>query len=301
MATFIKATKKLARLRLAFNGPAGAGKTYSALSVASYLGTKIAVIDTERGSASKYANLFAFDVLELDSFHPEKFIDAIRTADAAGYDVVIIDSLSHAWIGKGGALELVDNAAARSKSGNSFAAWREVTPIHNALVEAILQSKCHVIATMRAKTEYSLERDERTGKTVPRKIGLAPVQRDGMEFEFDVVGDLDQQNSLSISKSRCPELHNAVIARPGADLARKLKAWLSDATVPAPAAQAQAQTHTHGNGSAHAKEQVRAALRSYAGKHGQAHAIAKMKAVSGAESLDSVATAKYAALIAALV
>jgi hypothetical protein len=228
---FQKATKKQAKLRLALIGPSGSGKTYSALRIAKGLGTKIAVVDTERGSASKYAGVADFDVMELETFNPENFIKAIQEADAGGYDVLIIDSLSHAWMGKDGALELVDAAAKRNKAGNSFTAWREVTPLHNAMVDAILRSRCHVIATMRSKTEYVLETNEK-GRQVPRKVGLAPVQRDGLEYEMDVVGDMDNAE-LVVSKSRIPFLAKAVVKEPGEDLGKKLLGWLSDGA-PAP-------------------------------------------------------------------
>ncbi len=237
MSLFKKATKLAARLRAAFVGPAGSGKTYSGLAVACAIATakggRVAVIDSERGSASKYAGLFDFDVMELSTFSPETYVEAIHTAEREGYAVVLIDSLSHAWMGKEGALEQVDKAQKRNKGGNSFAAWRDVTPMHNALVDAMLQSPCHVIATMRAKTEYVLEENAQ-GKKVPRKVGLAPVQRDGLEYEFDVVGDLDLDNVFSVSKTRCPALRQAVIDRPGAEFAKTLIDWLTDGA-PAPA------------------------------------------------------------------
>lgn len=227
MSRFQKATKKQARLRLAIIGTSGCGKTYTSLAFASFLGKRVAVIDSERGSASKYAGIFDFDVLELDSFGPDTYVKAMADAEAEGYDVIVIDSLSHAWMGKDGALERVDKVQSRQKTANSYTAWREVTPQHNALVDAILRSKAHVIATMRAKTEYVLEDDGR-GKKVPRKVGLAPVQRDGMEYEFDVVADMDTSNQFVVTKSRCPELTDLVVRRPGKDVADKLLAWLSD-------------------------------------------------------------------------
>ncbi len=236
--TFKKATKKQAKLRLAFVGPAGSGKTYSALEVASHLGGRIAVLDTERGSASKYAGIFQFDALEPESFSPDTYVEAIKAAEGAGYDVLVIDSLSHAWMGKDGALELVDQAAKRSKSGNSFAAWREVTPKHNALVDAMLGARLHIIATMRAKTEWVIVENDK-GKKEPKKLGLAPIQRDGLEYEFDVVGDLDHDNSFVVSKSRCPALTGKVIHRPGTELAETLRAWLTDGEEAPPAAASQ--------------------------------------------------------------
>ena len=126
---FKRATKKDSKLRLGLIGPAGSGKTYTALTVAKHFGGRVALVDSENGSASKYANLFDFDVLEPQSFSPTDYVNAIKAAEEAGYGILILDSLTHAWAGKkNSALELVDRAAARSKSGNSFAAWREETP-----------------------------------------------------------------------------------------------------------------------------------------------------------------------------
>jgi hypothetical protein len=224
---FKRATKKESKLRLGLIGPAGSGKTYTALTVAKHFGGRVAVIDSEHGSASKYANLFTFDALELENFSPTDYVNAIKAAEQAGYDILIIDSLTHAWSGKNGALELVDKVAARMKSGNSFAAWREVTPLHNQMVDAILASKLHVIATLRSKTEYVIEEDSR-GKKVPRKIGMAPIQRDGLEYEFDVVADLDWENRLIVTKTRCSELAGAVINKPGKEFADTLKKWLGN-------------------------------------------------------------------------
>lgn len=227
MMGFKKATKAQSKARIALIGPSGSGKTYTALNLAKYLGQKVAVIDTERGSASKYADIFDFDVMELETFHPKNYIDGIKEAEACGYDVLIIDSLSHAWMGKDGALELVERAATRMKSGNTFAAWREVTPLHNELVDTMLRCNMHLIVTMRAKTEYIIETNEK-GKQVPRKVGMAPIQREGLEFEFDIVADMDLDNNMIISKTRCSALAGGVFNKPGEEVANIIKAWLSD-------------------------------------------------------------------------
>jgi KaiC/GvpD/RAD55 family RecA-like ATPase len=232
--TFQKATKKKAKLRLALVGPSGSGKTYTALAIATNLGARVAVIDTERGSASKYADLFSFDALDLESFAPQQYVDALDAAAKAGYDVVVVDSLSHAWMGAGGALEQVDNIAKKSQSRSSFNAWREVTPQHNAMVDAIIRCPLHVIVTMRAKTEYVLEKDDR-GKTVPRKVGIQPVQRDGLEYEFDVVADVTEEHNFIVSKTRCSALADKVFSKPGKNIADALLSWLTDgAEAPAP-------------------------------------------------------------------
>lgn len=225
---FTKATKRQAKLRLALVGPAGSGKTYTSLTIAKYLGERIAVIDSERGSASKYADEFAFDTLEPASFSPDTYIEAIQAAAVAGYDVCIIDSLSAAWTGKDGALEQVDMATKRSRSKNQFTdGWREVTPMHNRMIDAIVGCKMHVIATLRVKTEYIIEENDH-GKKVPRKVGLAPIQRQGLEYEFDVIGDLDIDNNLVIDKTRCRALKGKVFTRPGEDMALILRAWVTD-------------------------------------------------------------------------
>jgi DNA polymerase III delta prime subunit len=233
MVQFQKATKQQARLRLALSGPSGSGKTYSALAIATSLGAKVAAVDTEHGSASKYAgDPFTFDVLQLTSFHPDRYLEAIKAAEDNSYDVLVIDSLSHAWIGKDGELELKDRASAR-QGENSFTAWRHVTPLHNALVDAILSSPLHIVVTMRAKTEYVTEKDA-NGRTTIRKIGLAPVMRDGIEYEFDVFGDLDANHNLLISKTRCRLLDGKTFRNPGKDVADILTAWLSDGEPPPP-------------------------------------------------------------------
>lgn len=227
---FKKAVKHEAKLRLAIAGPSGSGKTYTALSVGTALG-KTAVIDTEHGSASKYADIFEFDVLNLDPpFHPQRFVEAINAAEQGGYAVVVIDSISHAWNGTGGVLEIVEQASKKFK-GNSYAGWQEGTPAHNALIEGIVGAGIHVISTMRSKQEYILQTDQR-GKQVPQKVGMAPVQRDGFEYEFDVFLDMDIQNNAIVSKTRCTALTGAVISKPGADLAATLQDWLSGAPEP---------------------------------------------------------------------
>lgn len=223
---FKKATKHQAKLRLGLIGPSGSGKTYTSLRVGSCLGKRIAFVDTEHGSASKYADEFSFDVLELDNFDPRTLIEIIGYAESKGYDVLIVDSLSHFWTGTGGMLDQVDRITARSKSGNSYTTgWREMSPVHNQLVDRLISSRLHIICTMRAKTEYVLEDNGKGGK-VPRKVGMAPVQRDGMEYEFDVVGDLDWENKLIITKTRCRALAKHVIPEPGEAFAEVLKEWL---------------------------------------------------------------------------
>ncbi len=239
MSSFKPATRERLKLRLALDGPSGSGKSVTSLRLAMALaaGGKVAVIDTESGSACKYVGEdfgegpITFDVVELSSHSPDQYTHAIDDAGKAGYAVLVIDSLSHAWEGKDGALEMKDRAA--SKGGNSFTAWKDITPMHRRMVEAILHSRCHVICTMRSKTEYVLEKNDR-GRDVPRKVGTAPVQRPGMEYEFDIYGSLDLSHVLTVTKSRCRAVDNLIVANPGAEFAAPIRAWLETGVAPPP-------------------------------------------------------------------
>lgn len=232
---FKRAHKAQSNLRMAISGLSGTGKTYTSLVIAQELaGENVAVIDSERGSAAKYSDLFTFDSLVLDTFSPEQYIEAIKAAVAGGYHALVIDSLSHAWNGKGGLLEIVEAIAKRSYQGNSFRAWAEATPLQNRLIDAITSAPLHIIATMRAKAQYAVETNER-GKATPKKVGIEAVQREGMEYEFDIYGHMTLENELIIEKSRAPELSGQVIRKPGADLAQAIERWLAgDGTTPAP-------------------------------------------------------------------
>ncbi len=222
---FKQAVKHESKLRLAIAGPSGSGKTYTALAVGTGLG-KVAYVDTEHGSASKYADIFNFDVAEMSPpYHPNKYVKAINAASAAGYDVIVLDSLSHAWNGPGGLLEIVENASKKFR-GNTYAGWSEGTPIQNALIEAIVSADIHIIGTMRSKQDYILTVGK-NGKQTPQKVGMAPIQRDGFEYEFDVFLDMDIENNAIVSKTRCTELTGKVISKPGKQLADTLKKWLS--------------------------------------------------------------------------
>ena len=201
MALFHKAEKKRAKLRLGITGTAGSGKTYGALLVAFGLGGKIALIDTENGSGDLYSSLGDYDVGSITApYSVQKYLAAIHEAEQAGYDVIIIDSLSHAWSGEGGLLD-VHGALSASGKGNSYAAWRQVTPMHNKLIDTMLSSPCHIIATMRSKTEY-IQTSNDFGKTEIKKVGLAPVQREGMDYEFTTVFELSANHNVTVSKDR---------------------------------------------------------------------------------------------------
>ena len=180
-------------------GPSGSGKSYSSLLLAHGLTndwSKIAIVDTENGSADLYAHLGNYNVLQLSKpFTPERYIQAIETCEKEGMEVVIIDSISHEWEGSGGILETHGNM-----TGNSFTNWNKLTPRHNAFVQKILQSSCHIIATVRSKQDYVL--NEKNGKYVPEKVGLKGVTREGMDYEFTIMFDIDIKHHSAASKDR---------------------------------------------------------------------------------------------------
>ena len=224
-----QATRRQLKARVAFDGPSGSGKTWTSLEWATVLadGGRILVIDTEHGSASLYSDVFTFEVITwAPPYDPGELADTIREAGAAGFDVIVVDSLSHFWEGEGGTLDIVD-AAAQKARGNTFAGWKAGTPALRHLVDTILAAPMHVLATMRAKTEYVLETDSK-GKQAPRKVGMAPVMRAGIEYEFTLVGDLDLDHRVSITKSRCSALAD-VLVQPGraGDAARQFLDWLT--------------------------------------------------------------------------
>ena len=241
-----KAEKRQLKARIALLGPPGSGKTYSALGIAQGLaeGGRTILVDTEHRTSEKFAHEFDFDVLVLDpetvaynTYSPVTYTAIVKHCAAQGYGVIIIDSLSHAWMGKDGALEQVDK---RSKGGgNSFTAWGDVTPLQREMVETILAYPGHVIATMRTKIEHATGTDAR-GKMTIEKIGTKPIQRDDMEYEFDIIGEFDQAHNMTVTKTRLKFLDRVVLAMPGRQLGLDILADLNSdaaaepATCPAP-------------------------------------------------------------------
>jgi len=238
MSMFRKATRKAGKIRMAIDGPSGCGKSHSSLLMAAGLcgpDGQIVVIDTERSSSELevgkpgipeflHANLEA-------PFSPKRYVSLIVEAgkEAGDGGVVIVDSLSHAWFAEGGALDMKDNAA-RGMKGNTWAAWRDVTPAHNALVDAILQCPCHVIATVRTKTEYEVTKDG--GKTKVNKVGSKPIQRDGLEYEFTVVLDMSIEGHIATSSKDRTSIFDGTFFKPERKHGEALRDWLSGAADP---------------------------------------------------------------------
>ncbi|MGI5829806.1 MAG: AAA family ATPase [Bradymonadia bacterium] len=231
---FKKATKQALHIKLAISGPSGSGKTYSALRLARGLGGKVAVLDTENRSASLYADHFDFDTYDVTDprgYPPEYFIAAIQNAQDAGYATLIIDSLSHEWMGKGGCLEIVDRLSKTSAyKGNSYAAWGEVTPRHRALIDAILAAQIHIIATMRSKVEYAINKE--SGKTKIEKLGMESIQREGMDYEFTTIFELDRDSHMaSAGKDRTNLFSDPHVITE--ETGKRIAAWLSSDTAQA--------------------------------------------------------------------
>ena len=227
---FKKATKEESKLRCAVFGPSGAGKTYTCLRIAKGMGGNIACIDTERGSASKYANRFEFDVCELEDRTIDGYEKAIKEAGEAGYAILIIDSMSHAWQELLGEIERIAKAKYR---GNTWSAWSEGTPKQRQLVDAILDYPGHVLATMRSKTEWSIESGN-NGKTKPVRVGMAPEQGKGIEYEFDLLLELSVDHIGNVLKDRTGEFQDKLIDCPGEEFGEQLVTWLADGEPPAP-------------------------------------------------------------------
>lgn len=229
---FTKAERKKSKLRLALTGPSGSGKTYGALLVAKGLSGKIAVIDTEKGSASLYSHLVDFDVLELVApYSPECYRQAVKLAVDNGYNVIIIDSISHEWSGSGGCLELNEEIAKSRYRGNTWSAWNETKARHRAFVDDLLACPAHIIATMRSKTETA--QVEVNGRKQVQKLGMKSEQIDGIEYEFTTVLDLVHDGNFALpSKDRTGLFPpNSDPFRLSENIGRKLAEWLESGKV----------------------------------------------------------------------
>lgn len=237
MFNLTEAKRNKAKLRLAIDGPSGSGKTYSALLLAFGITknwSKIAVIDTERESANLYADLCndnsntgKYLTGQINApFTPEKYLEAIKYCEENGIEVIIIDSLTHAWTAEGGLLDLHDNVVKKQKTANSYTAWGDVTPLHRKLVDAILTSPCHIICTVRSETEYAQEKDN-NGKTKVVKVGMKPQFRKGLDYEMTIVFSMSQDHMATINKSRINTFPVNDTVIPSIEVGEKLLNWLN--------------------------------------------------------------------------
>lgn len=229
---FQKAERKKSKLRLMLTGPSGSGKTYGALLLASGLGKKIAVIDTEQGSASLYSHLVDFDSLELTPpYTPERYREALKLAVQSGYEIVIIDSVTHEWAGSGGCLELLESIAKTRFKNNSWAAWNEITPRHRAFIDDMLTSPVHIIVTARSKTETA--QVEVNGRKQVHKLGMKTEQRDGIEYEFTTVLDLVHDGHFAMpSKDRTGIFSSADPIKLSPEVGENILRWLESGVEP---------------------------------------------------------------------
>lgn len=224
-----KATRQKAKIRLGLSAVSGGGKTYSAILIALGLTgdlSKVAVIDTENGSADLYSHLGDYNVFTLQApFTPERYIEAIHECEKAGMEVIIIDSITHEWDGKGGCLEIMD------KLGGKYQDWAKVTPRHQAFIDAILQSPCHVITTVRRKQDYEMTKGN-DGKVKVEKAGLKEVTREGFEYELTANLELDVRHNAVASKDRTGLFIDKPAFTPSEETGKMILAWCESGTEP---------------------------------------------------------------------
>lgn len=229
MTQLRKATRQKAKIRLGLSAVSGGGKTFTSLLIAKGLTkgdlSKVAIIDTENNSADLYAHLGPYNVLPLAApYSPESYIKAIKDCEDAGMEVIIVDSITHEWDGKGGCLEIHS-----SMTGNSYTNWALVTPRHQAFINAILQSKCHVITTVRRKQDYEMSKSE-NGKTKVEKVGLKEITREGFEYEVTVNLELDTKHNATSSKDRTGLFADQPPFVPSEETGRKILEWCESGT-----------------------------------------------------------------------
>ena len=221
-----QAQRSQVKLRIGLSGPSGYGKTMSALLLAFGITQdwrKIAVIDTENNSASLYSHLGDFNVLSLEEpYSPQRYVEAIKTCENANMEVIIVDSISHEWSGQGGCLEM------HEKLGGRFQDWAKVTPQHNSFIDALLQSKAHIITTARRKVDYSLDKDM-NGKTKVMKLGTKEITREGFEYELTLNLEFINENHLvKASKDRTGLFSGKPEFIINQATGKKLKAWCTE-------------------------------------------------------------------------
>jgi len=223
-----QATRTKAKIRLGLSAVSGGGKTYSAILIAKGLSngdlSKVAIIDTENGSADLYAHMGNYNVLTLNApFSPERYIDAIKTCEDAGMNVIIIDSITHEWDGKGGCLQI------QEQLGGKYQDWAKVTPRHQAFIDAILQAKCHMITTVRRKQDYEMTKDA-GGKMKVEKAGLKEVTREGFEYELTANIELDIRHNATALKDRTGLFMDQPQFTPSEETGKKLLEWCENGT-----------------------------------------------------------------------
>lgn len=234
--TFQKAERRQRKARIAVFGPSGSGKTYTSLAIGSGLGERIALIDTERHSASLYGDRFPFETCNLESHTIDDYCGAIEAAGSAGFDVLIIDSLSHGWHEL---LDEVEKIAKTKYRGNTWSAWSEGTPKQRQLVNAILNYPGHVLATMRSKTEWTTQKNSK-GRDTPVRVGLSPEQGKGIEYEFDMLLEINTDHMGSFIKDRSGQFQDKVLDKPGREVGEQIAKWLGSGAEPAPEPKPQA-------------------------------------------------------------
>jgi len=227
---FKKAERKKSKLRLGITGPSGSGKTYAALTLAKAMGGKIAAIDTENGSMSLYENMCDFDVIDMAApYTPQRMVEYIKMAEANGYDVLIIDSITHEWSGPGGCIEMNDTAARTKFKGNTWSAWSVTKPMHRALLDTIIASPMHIITTLRSKTETAQE-----GRNVV-KLGMKAEQDAGYEYEMTVVLDIVHEGHYALASKDRTGIFTDKPAMPiTEETGKQLMAWLDSGAEPTP-------------------------------------------------------------------
>ncbi|CDX01263.1 AAA ATPase [Desulfitobacterium hafniense] len=214
-----KAVRQQVKLKIALIGPSGSGKTYSALRLATGLGGRILLLNTEGDRGYLYADEFEYDIADLEPpFTPERFIEGIECAENEGYNVLIIDSGSHEWSGRGGMLEVHD-----AMPGNSYTNWAKINPRHNAFIDKQLYSKCHIINCLRGKDQYVLE--EKNGKQAPKKVGMGPEQRANYEYEFTTTFMIDQETHVATQMKDNTHLFEGKYEKLTEEHGKLLKQW----------------------------------------------------------------------------
>jgi len=247
----VRARREQSKLLIGLTGSTGSGKTHSALVIAQgmvqtiqetmgdeYKGKGICVIDSEAYRSTYYADIelegsngpLKFDIINISKpYSPERYIEAIQTAEEKGYDVIIVDSISHEWNGTGGILEIVNQLGKVMDKGGNFTVWAKVTPRHNAFVESLTSSHAHIITTMRTKPHWVVEKDS-SGKHKPRKVGTEPQQREGLEYELTILLQLDDEHNATVGNDRTKRLGEIFI--PTHSVGRNLIEWQMSGTDP---------------------------------------------------------------------